>query len=32
MKRALSDAHVYLFDEREMVLKLSAENDELKSK
>ena len=30
LQRALSDANVYLFDEREQVLKLQAENDQLK--
>jgi hypothetical protein len=30
LQRALSDAHVYLFDEREKVLKLHAENSQLK--
>lgn len=30
LQRALSDAHVYLYDERQQVLALSAENDELK--
>ena len=32
LQKALSDAHVYLFDEREHVLKLTSENDELRSK
>jgi len=30
LQKALSDAHVYLYDEREQVLKLQAENDEMK--
>mmetsp|Transcript_4409 Transcript_4409/g.8414 ORF Transcript_4409/g.8414 Transcript_4409/m.8414 type:complete len:931 (-) Transcript_4409:305-3097(-) len=30
LQKALSDAHVYLYDERELVLKLTAENDELR--
>ena len=30
LQKALSDAHLYLFDEREHVLKLTAENDELR--
>ena len=29
LQRALSDANVYLFDEREQVLKLQAENDQV---
>ncbi len=31
LQKALSDAHVYLYDEREQVLKLTALNDQLKS-
>ena len=30
LQRGLSDANIYLFDEREQVLKLQAENDQLK--
>jgi coiled-coil domain-containing protein 77 len=30
LQRALSDAHVFLYEEREQVLKLAAENDELR--
>ena len=30
LQKALSDAHTYVFDERERFLKLQAENDELK--
>lgn len=30
LQKALSDAHVYLYDEREHVLQLQAECDELK--
>ncbi len=31
LQKALNDAQTYLFDERQQVLKLYAENDELKS-
>ena len=30
LQKALSDAHIYLYDEREHVVRLHAENDELK--
>lgn len=30
LQKALSDSNVYLYDEREQVLKLQAENDQLK--
>jgi coiled-coil domain-containing protein 77 len=32
LQKALSDAHVFLYEERAQVLKLTAENDRLKSK
>lgn len=31
LQKALSDAHVFLYEERAQVLKLTAENDRLKS-
>lgn len=30
LQKALSDAHTFLYDERQQVLKLAAENDELR--